>query len=288
MKLVLNNNSVNIATDGNCSFLWKEKIMILVYFLIALLATIVGSMAGLGGGVIIKPLLDLLGNYDVSTISVLSSFTVFSMAVVSIIKQIRYKFKIEVRKTVLIGSGSILGGILGDSIMTLVLNNSSELNIALIQNIILALLLFFVYIYMNNKDKYKSYRIENSLFCIVIGIFLGAIASFLSIGGGPINVCILTIFFSMGTKEAAVNSIVTIFFSQSSKLTKVVLTKGLAAYDLTMLPFMIIGGILGGIIGAKLNRMLSSKIILKVFNIVLLLLITLNVYNVIIIICKIR
>ena len=80
--------------------------MNLLYLFIALGATTLGSMAGLGGGVIIKPILDFLGDYNLSTISVLSSFTVFSMAIVSIIKQIRYKFKIEVRKTVLIGIGS--------------------------------------------------------------------------------------------------------------------------------------------------------------------------------------
>lgn len=253
----------------------------IVYFLIALGATILGAMAGLGGGVIIKPLLDFLGDYSLSTIGVLSSFTVFSMAVVSIIKQIRYKVKIEVRKTVFIGIGSIIGGVLGDEIINLILNVLSESLVTIVQNSTLAILLIFIYIYMNNKEKYKSYKVNNSIACILIGLLLGSIASFLSIGGGPINVCVLALFFSMDTKEAAVNSIITILFSQGSKLITIITTQGLSGFDLTMLPYMVIGGIVGGMIGSKLNKKFNSAAILKVFNIVVLALILLNVYNII-------
>lgn len=58
-----------------------------LYFLIAIGATTVGSLTGMGGGVIIKPLMDVLHGFDVQTIGVLSSLTVFSMSVVSIGKQ---------------------------------------------------------------------------------------------------------------------------------------------------------------------------------------------------------
>lgn len=253
----------------------------IAYFLIALGATILGAMAGLGGGVIIKPLLDFLGDYSLSTIGVLSSFTVFSMAVVSIIKQIRYKVKIEVRKTVFIGIGSIIGGVLGDKIINLILKVLSESLVTIVQNFILAILLIFIYIYMNNKEKYKSYKVNNSIACILIGLLLGSIASFLSIGGGPINVCVLALFFSMDTKEAAVNSIITILFSQGSKLITIITTRGLSGFDLTMLPYMVIGGIVGGMIGSKLNKKFNSAVILKVFNVVVLALILLNIYNII-------
>ncbi|WP_062320313.1 hypothetical protein [Halolactibacillus sp. JCM 19043] len=60
--------------------------MAVLYFLVALVATLLGSLAGLGGGVIIKPILDLLGDFDLATISILSSVTVLSMAVVSMFK----------------------------------------------------------------------------------------------------------------------------------------------------------------------------------------------------------
>ncbi len=52
----------------------------------------------------------------------------------------------------------------------------------------LALLLIFVYIYMNNKEKFKSYKIDNFILSTIIGIFLGLIANIFRYWGGPINV----------------------------------------------------------------------------------------------------
>ena len=112
--------------------------MQILYFLIAILATTIGATAGVGGGIIIKPILDFLGGYNLETINMLSSFTVFSMAIVSIIKQIRYKFKLEIRKTVLIGFGSVLGGILGDIILNktiIIVNNDAK--VIMYQNTVL-------------------------------------------------------------------------------------------------------------------------------------------------------
>ena len=254
--------------------------MVVTYFLIALGATILGSMAGLGGGVIIKPILDFLGDYPLSTISILSSCTVLSMAIISIIKQMKYKFKLEVRKTVFIGFGSILGGFIGEKLLGLAITFFNSSYVVIAQNAILAILLILIYIYMNNKQKFKSYNIEKSISCVIIGILLGGIASFLSIGGGPINVCILTLCFSMSTKDATVNSIITILFSQCSKLVTVGVTVGFSGFDLSMLPFMILGGILGGMIGSKFNRKYSDKVILRVFNIVVICLFILNVVNI--------
>ena len=65
-----------------------------IYFLIAIGATTVGSLTGMGGGVIIKPLMDVLHDFDVQTIGVISSLTVFSMSVVSIGKQMLAKTRI--------------------------------------------------------------------------------------------------------------------------------------------------------------------------------------------------
>ena len=67
----------------------------ILYFLIAIGATTVGSMTGMGGGVIIKPLMDVIQGVDVETIGVLSSITVFCMSVVSIGKHIQFHCVLE-------------------------------------------------------------------------------------------------------------------------------------------------------------------------------------------------
>lgn len=251
----------------------------IIYFFVAIGSTIVGSMAGLGGGVIIKPVLDALGGLSTSNISVLSSTTVLSMAIITIINQLKNKSDFKFKKTIYIGIGSIFGGILGQKLLKISLAHLNHSTYSIIQNGFLAILLIIVFIYMNNKSKFRSYKIENLIACIIIGFILGTISSFLSIGGGPINVFVLTMLFSMPTKEAAINSVVTILFSQISKVTTIAISSGIGAFELAPLPYMIIGGILGGFIGSRLNKKTSDKTILKVFNIVLILLILLTVYN---------
>ena len=57
-----------------------------------------------------------------------------------------------------------------------------------------------------------AYKVENASVCVLIGVFLGIMSSFLGIGGGPINFVVLFFFFSMSTKIAAENSLYIIFF----------------------------------------------------------------------------
>lgn len=198
--------------------------MNIILFVIAIFATTIGAITGIGGGVIIKPVLDLIGVFDVSTISVLSSFTVLSMAVISTYKQIKLKiFKIDLR-IILIAGASILGGTIGQRLLDLSIlyvNNSAIIKIT--QNIIMIILLIMVYLYRN---KSLNIKLNTNITYFSIGIFLGIISSFLGIGGGPINVVAFTMLFGLSAKEAAFNSIITILFSNISKLVTVLMNTG--------------------------------------------------------------
>lgn len=255
--------------------------MQIIYFLVALFSTILGSSAGLGGGIIIKPVLDSLGDYALPTINLLSSSTIFIMSIVTVFYQLKKKDKINPKNTIVVATGSVVGGIIGQKLMSFIL--SKDINIDLINNmqsIIIIILLISVFLYMRNKDNIKSYKINNILAIGLLGLFLGAISAFLGIGGGPINVAAFTILFSMTANEAARNSILVIFFSQGSKIISIGVTTGFSSYNLDMLPYMLVGGVLGGIIGYKINKAVSEKFIIKIFNSVTLSIILLNFYNI--------
>lgn len=255
--------------------------MEILYFLIAIISTIIGSAAGIGGGVIIKPTLDALSKYSLPTVNLLSSSTIFIMSIVTVFYQLKKKNKINSKNTIIVAIGSIIGGVIGQKIMTLL--TSSRININIINNVqsvMLIILLLIVFIYMKNKSNIKTYNINNITLIGLLGLFLGAISAFLGIGGGPMNVAAFTILFSMSANEAARNSIIVIFFSQGSKILSIALTTGFSNYKLEMLPIMLIGGVLGGIIGYRLNKSVSEKNIVKVFNTVLIAIVILNVYNI--------
>lgn len=116
----------------------------LIYFLIAIGATTVGSLTGLGGGVIIKPLLDILGDYNASTIGILSSITVFSMAVVSLGKQMLAKTKIPFDTAVPLAIGSVAGGQVGQRLLSQVTAGLPNAQVTVVQNGVLSLLILGV------------------------------------------------------------------------------------------------------------------------------------------------
>lgn len=61
----------------------------IIYFIVIVAANIVGTISGLGGGVIIKPVLDFIAADSVAPISFYSTTAVFLMSVVAIFRQMK-------------------------------------------------------------------------------------------------------------------------------------------------------------------------------------------------------
>ena len=57
-----------------------------LFAVVVLIATIVGSISGIGGGVLIKPVMDAIFPMTTSEISFLSGTTVLTMTVVSLLR----------------------------------------------------------------------------------------------------------------------------------------------------------------------------------------------------------
>lgn len=249
----------------------------IIYAIVILIATFLGASAGLGGGVIIKPVLDFIGFHDLNTISFLSTSAVFTMAVYSTIKQIRNKVKFDVMMILLVSIGAMIGGNLGSSMFSALLNVMEPDMITALQSSILALLLIAVLINVNSNVK--TMNVKNKIVTFVIGLALGIISSFLGIGGGPINVAVFIFFFSVEMKTATIYSIATILFSQGSKLFTIATTTGFMIFDLSLLFFTLPAAILGGVIGTMVNKRADEQIIRKIFSITVVAIIILNIYN---------
>lgn len=254
--------------------------MSVIYFFVGLLASIVGAVAGLGGGVIIKPALDFLGDYDVATIGVLSAATVLAMACVSLLSAARSGIKIKGKVSFILAAGSIAGGIFGKTTFNYLVSymENQEL-ITSIQAGMLAGLMLIIYLFVKLKERVRTYQLTNIALIFIIGFGLGTLASFLGIGGGPLNVAVLVLAFSMTAKESAINSIFIIFFSQLASLSITAGTTGFIHIDLSILGMMVAGGVLGGLIGSSLSVKFNDGQVEKIFNITLMGILLLNVYN---------
>ena len=249
-----------------------------IYFFIIMLACILGAIVGLGGGVFIRPIFDAIGYHNVLNIAFFSSTAILTMAVVSTIKKLQDGTKIEVKLAMLISAGAVVGGILGDQLLQhLVYIFDVEANVQRIQIIVTVIVLILSLIFTAKNNL--RYIIKNRLTCLPLGVMLGTLAAFLGIGGGPINVPILMIFFGLPIKSATAYSIVIIFFSHLSRLIAMGITIGYSYFDLPILVFVIPAAALGGLIGAKFSKIFSETTVKYLFMAAISAVIILNVVN---------
>ncbi len=250
----------------------------ILYGIVIITATFLGAFVGLGGGVIIKPLLDLIGKDTVDVVNFISTCAVFSMSISSTIKHIRAKTKIDYKFIITLSIGAVAGGTAGSQLFDALLNKFDNSMLKAIQGIILGILLLLSVIYINLKNA-KSFNVKNPIGIIAVGLTLGFTASFLGVGGGPINVAFLVLFFSMTMKESAVYSVGIIFFSQLSKLVTMGITGTVPTVNPSTIAVAIACAVAGGIIGAMLNKKGSEKAIRTTFSIVVAALVVVNIYN---------
>src|SRR5699024_7040627 len=118
-----------------------------------------------------------------------------------------------------IAIGSIIGGLVGKLSFGYIIDMFENAGkVTVIQSLMIAVLMCFIYVFVRYKHKMKTYNMNNIFIIVGIGFILGVLAAFFGIGGGPFNVAILALCFSLNAKDSAFNSIFIIFFSKLSAL----------------------------------------------------------------------
>lgn len=249
----------------------------ILYFLIIVIVISTSAIAGISGGVVLRPIFDFIGYHDVLEIGFYMATAVLTMTISSTIKQIKMGTKLEADKTLTLALGALTGGVIGQETLQFLEAHINANAIQMFQNVVSILLLVFVLI--ATRPGIKTYELKGMYWYIFAGFVLGSVASVLSIGGGPINVVAFTLFFGITLKEATVYSITTILFTQVARLFTMALEPGLAIFDMSLLWFIIPAAIIGGYVGGRLNVKFSNEQVMKVFKFVVTATILINVWN---------
>ena len=253
----------------------------LIYLIVSFVASVVGAICGIGGGVVIKPVLDLCGLASVSTISFLSGCTVLSMSCYSVVKSmLAHESKVDAKVGTPLAFGAVVGGVASKRVFNAVNAVFATPNAAgAVQAACLALITLGTLIYTIFKNIVKTRNVKSPAVCIIIGFALGLMSTFLGIGGGPINLVVLFYFFSMDTKIAAQNSLYIILFSQIASLITTLVTGSVPPFEWLALILMVCGGIGGGIAGRKLNKKIDNKVVDKLFMCLMAVIICISLFN---------
>lgn len=255
--------------------------MVVLLLLVSFGASVVGAICGIGGGVIIKPLLDSLGIAGVAEISFLSGCTVLCMSCYSVGRALLAKESLVKFQTgTPLAIGAALGGVLGKNLFSALQAMAARPErVGGYQAVCLAVVTAATLIYTLNKGKIPTLQVRGKGVCILVGLCLGVMSSFLGIGGGPINLVVLYFFFSMETKEAAQNSLYIILISQAASLLTSLVTASVPEFHVGWLVTMALGGIAGGMAGRKVNKKLETAQVDKLFTALILVIIGISCYN---------
>ncbi len=221
-------------------------------------AGLLGSIIGLGGGIIIVPVLTFFG-FSPALAASNSIFAVFSNAIASSIsyaKQRRIEYSIGLKLGLLSIPGTLVGAFI-----------SSEITPSIFK-ILFALILISasVYIFSKRKIEPKMYNISKQIMILAIGasFVAGIMSGLFGIGGGIIFVPLMVIAMGLSMKNAAPTSQFILLFASASALVTHTLLGHPDFYQALLLS---VGAFVGGIVGARLSLEIkenSLKILISI------------------------
>ena len=258
-----------------------ELIQSFLYFMICFGASIAGAICGIGGGVIVKPMLDLFGWDSVTTISFLSGCMVLAMSCYSVGRSMAAGEKTVRAKTITpLAIGASIGGVAGKQLFGYIkaMFENPE-RVGGVQAVCLTLITVGTLLYTVYKRSIRPHEVKHIAAYVTIGLLLGIMSSFLGIGGGPINIVVVHFFFAMDSKTAAANSLYVIAFSQLTALLSTLVTNTVPDFGILALLFMVCGGLLGSMSGRAINKKMDNAAVDKLFIGMMSVIILISIYN---------
>ncbi|MCE9651793.1 MAG: sulfite exporter TauE/SafE family protein [Nitrosarchaeum sp.] len=213
-------------------------------------AGILGSMIGLGGGIIVVPVLTFFG-FSPTLAASNSLFAAFSNAIGSTVSYSRQK-RIEYSLGLKLGLLSIPGTVVGAYL-------SSDVTPAIFKILFgLVLISSAIYIYLRKKIETKEKNLTKQMFVFVVAasFFAGIISSFFGVGGGIIFVPLMVVGIGMTMKKAAPTSQFILLFAS---LSGIIVHSVLGHPDFIQAGLLSVGAFGGGIVGARLSLDIKER-----------------------------
>lgn len=250
-------------------------LVIIFALIIGFLSAFVGSLVGLGGGIIFVPamlfLYDNVASFNWATPQTIVGISLITMVFTGMSSTLAYyKLKrLDIRTGVLFLIGSLPGSVVGSWLNTKMNVDSFSLYFG-----ILMLVVFFMMLIDREKltknrplkitDKTRTFVLDNETYqynvnvipAFVLSFAVGMLSGLFGIGGGTISVPIMILFFGIPVQIAIGTSMFMIFFiSIISSTTHIFLGHIVWKYML----FFILGSYIGGTVGARTSKFFTGK-----------------------------
>ena len=244
------------------------------FFGIGLFTGSITTLLGIGGGLIILPVLLYLTNVELRTATAISAIQVFFASSFGTFFN-RLQKTINFRYALIFGISSGTTYFLGSYFTQFIPVNT--IKIIYLCSVILALILFFIKKRNNNNDNNNPElavkRIPKKIdyFKIIpIALVAGFAFGILGVGGGFLYVPLLILIFNLPLKVAIGTSLMIVLCNAIPGITGKLLS---IKFDIFIGIAVAIGAIIGSRIGTYLSKKISEKIIKIIFALLLIMII---------------
>ena len=220
---------------------------------------IIGSLIGVGGGIVMTPVLTYMG-FSPTVIASSSLIAVFATSLSSTLTYVRKKY-INYRLGLQLALPAIPGSIIGGFFSNFVSLDYFKIYFAIL------LASVGLYIFFKNKIINKTLnRTPKPLFYLILifGTFgAGVISSFFGIGGGIIFVPILVIIYKLKMINASPTAQFTLLISTiTGLLTHIILEHPDYSYGITLA----LGAFFGAQLGSRSIHLINENILNKILS----------------------
>ncbi|HLS22401.1 MAG TPA: sulfite exporter TauE/SafE family protein [Pseudogracilibacillus sp.] len=261
-------------------------IVIVIALVIGYLAAFIGSLVGLGGGIVLVPSMLFLSEYvpalDWATPQTIVGISLVTMVFTGLSSSIAYMRlrRVDVQMGVLFLIGSIPGSILGSW-----LNSKFDVSkFSLYFGILMIVIFLFMLIdrekLARNRQpkitkKTRTFELDGKTYqynvpiipALILAVAVGMLSGLFGIGGGTISVPAMILLFGIPVQVAIGTSMfIILFISIVSSSTHIFLGNIEWAY----VAFFVVGSYLGGTSGARVSTLFKGKTLEWFLRIVIL------------------
>ena len=254
--------------------------------LIGLLSAVLGSLVGIGGGIIIVPTLVYLGVNHHLLHGITTQIAIGTSSVILIVTGLSSSIGYLKTKQVDIKNGSIFlfgllpGSLIGSFLSRYLTLNSFNLYFGIFM-ICVSILLMIRYkikpFKIFDKEKYRKTYIDAKgmtyhysvppMFAFFATLFIGVLTGLFGIGGGALMTPLMLIVFRFPPHVAVGTSMMMIFFSSvMSSIGHII--QGHVAWSYSII--LIISSYVGAQIGVKINHSIKSETVVLLLRTVML------------------
>lgn len=261
-------------------------VVIVLGLVIGFLAAVVGSLVGLGGGIVLVPamlfLYDNMESFSWANPQAIVGISLVTMVFTGLSSALSYiKMKrVDMKTGVILLIGSLPGSVVGSWVNNQINTDAFSLYFGILMIVIFLMMMIDRKKLVKDKqieitNRTRTFEIDGETYqynvnytpAFIISFLVGALSGLFGIGGGTISVPAMILFFGIPVQIAIGTSMFMIFFiSLISSSTHIFL--GHIAWKYVI--FFIIGSYLGGTAGARMSKWFKGNTLEWILRVVIL------------------